>query len=198
MDIRRNVLTVKGIRGDGLYEYEIAPMLEDMETYTKSILSNPEKEFLKVKCGDSRMEENSILLSCLLYNARGPAHTFAGGSGIPSRLISELSTPPEEHKEGFLEDVEIVAKSSWINYAKYKKIFSCSGAIFLEHSDCHGWSNVVFENSEEEEDLHLQAAIALASQKGEKFENLDEFFIVYVQFKGRQIVKIDIYYLVFN
>jgi len=197
--IRRNVINVRGRKPNGLFDYEIVPMSVEMEEITKNLLSDPGRTYLKVKCGDKRMENISILLSCLLYNASGPAHTIAGGSGIPSRLISELSHLPEgEGKEKFLGEIETVAKSSWINYAKFAKIFKCNGGIFLEHSDCHGWSNVIFKSPEEENDMHLQAAILLASQKGEQFKEIDEFFAVYVQFNGEKVISIDIYYFVFS
>lgn len=196
--VRRNILRVKGQREDGLYDYEITPMPEDMEAVIRQILRDPQREFLKVRCGDSRMEEIGILLACLLYNARGPAHTFAGGCGVPSRMIAKMSNISGEHAVTHLEDLEIVAKSSWINYKKLGKIFRCNGTIYYEHSECHGWNGVTFSGPEQEQDLHLQSSIILTKQKIEVFEQIDQSFVVYARFEGRKLISIDIYYLVFS
>jgi len=198
IEIRREMLFVKGFRSDGFYDYEVIPMTEANEDIAQKILSDPDREFVKVKCGDSRMEEWGILLACLLYNAKGPAHTIAGGVGVPSRLIAGLKGLEKEPATGLLDDLEIVARSSWLNYKKFLDIFNCTGTIYYEHSDCHGWSGIDFSGPEQEKDMHLQAAIVLTMQKREIFDGIDESFIVYVEFKGRQPIAIDIYHIIFG
>lgn len=196
ISINRWVLLVKGQREDGLYDYEVVPMTEMMENAAQQILSDPARKFFKVRCGDSRMEDNSILLSCLLYNAKGPGHTFAGGVGVPSRLIAGLKSAMNEHASS-LGDLEIVARSSWITFRKFKDIFDCTGTIYYEHSDCHGWKGIEFPGPEEEKDMHLQGAIILTKQKREVFDGIDQSFVVYGEFKGEELISVDIYHIFF-